>query len=104
MEFVLTIVNTNPDLLALWSSLGAAYCRLFGDFQQFIDCWRLDRFRTFTLFNRLAALKVMEDRELFPEVIRRRVEHGNLSYAHKQWLEEHTNERNAERMGLKHFL
>ena len=59
---------------------------------------------TFTLFNRLAALKVMEDRELFPEVIRRRVEHGNLSYAHKQWLEEHTGERNAERMGLKHFL
>ena len=59
---------------------------------------------TFTLFNRLAALKVMEDRELFPEVIRCRVEHGNLSYAHKQWLEEHTGERNAERMGLKHFL
>ncbi len=59
---------------------------------------------TFTLFNRLAALKVMEDRELFPEVIRRRVEHGNLSYAHKQWLEEYTDERNAERMGLKHFL
>lgn len=59
---------------------------------------------TFTLFNRLAALKVMEDRELFPEVIRRRVEHGKLSYAHKQWLEEHTDERNAERMGLKHFL
>lgn len=59
---------------------------------------------TFTLFNRLAALKVMEDRELFPEVIRRRVEHGNLSYGHKQWLEEHTDERNAERMGLKHFL
>lgn len=59
---------------------------------------------TFTLFNRLAALKVMEDRELFPEVIRRRVEHGNLSYAHKQWLEEHTDERNMERMGLKHFL
>lgn len=59
---------------------------------------------TFTLLNRLAALKVMEDRELFPEVIRRRVEHGNLSYAHKQWLEEHADERNAERMGLKHFL
>ena len=59
---------------------------------------------TFTLFNRLAALKVMEDRELFPEVIRRRAEHSNLSYAHKQWLEEHPEERTAERMGLKHFL
>lgn len=58
----------------------------------------------FTLFNRLAALKVMEDRELFPEVIRRRVEHGNLSYSHKMWLEEHLDMRSAERMGLKDFL
>ncbi|MDY4753054.1 MAG: hypothetical protein SPD44_10160, partial [Prevotella sp.] len=58
----------------------------------------------FTLFNRLAALKVMEDRELFPEVIRRRAEHGNLSYSHKMWLEEHPDMRSAERMGLKNFL
>lgn len=58
----------------------------------------------FTLFNRLAAVKVMEDRELFPEVIRRRAEHGNLSYSHKMWLEEHPEERAAERMGLKKFL
>lgn len=58
----------------------------------------------FTLFNRLAALKVMEDRELFPEVIRRRAEHGNMSYSHKMWLEEHPDMRSAERMGLKDFL
>lgn len=58
----------------------------------------------FTLFNRLAAVKVMEDRELFPEVVRRRAEHGNLSYSHKMWLEEHPEERSAERMGLKNFL
>lgn len=58
----------------------------------------------FTLFNRLAAVKVMEDRELFPEVIRRRAEHGNLSYSHKMWLEDHPEERFAERMGLKNFL
>ena len=58
----------------------------------------------FTLFNRLAALKVMEDRELFPEVIRRRAEHGNQSYSHKMWLEEHPDMRSAERMGLKDFL
>lgn len=58
----------------------------------------------FTLFNRLAAVKVMEDRELFSEVIRRRAEHGNLSYSHKMWLEEHPEERAAERMGLKNFL
>lgn len=58
----------------------------------------------FTLFNRLAAIKVMEDRELFPEVIRRRAEHGNMSYAQRMWLEEHPEERSAERMGLKNFL
>lgn len=58
----------------------------------------------FTLFNRLAAIKVMEDRELFPEVIRRRTEHGNLSYAHRQWLEENPYESSAERMGLENFL
>ena len=46
----------------------------------------------------------MEDRELFPEVIRRRAEHGNLSYSHKMWLEDHPEERSAERMGLKNFL
>ena len=58
----------------------------------------------FTLFNRLAALKVMEDKELFPEVLRRRTEHGNLSFAHNAWLEQFPEERSAERQGLKHFL
>lgn len=59
---------------------------------------------TFTLFNRIAAIKVMEDRELFPEIIRRRTEYANRSFAHNAWLEEHPEERNAEREGLKHFL
>lgn len=59
---------------------------------------------TFTLFNRIAAIKVMEDKELFPEVIRRRPENGNRSFAHNIWLEEHPEEKNAERQGLKHFL
>lgn len=59
---------------------------------------------TFTLFNRIAAIKVMEDKELFPEVIRRRPENGNRSFAHNLWLEEHPEEKNAERQGLKHFL
>lgn len=58
----------------------------------------------FTLFNRIAAIKVMEDRELFPEVIRRRTEYAGRSFAHNAWLEEHPEERNAEREGLKHFL
>lgn len=58
----------------------------------------------FTLFNRIAAIKVMEDRELFPEIIRRRTEHAGRSFAHNAWLEENPDERRAEREGLKHFL
>lgn len=59
---------------------------------------------TFTLFNRIAAIKVMEAKELFPEVICRRKENSGRSFAHNVWLEEHPDERNAEREGLKHFL
>lgn len=58
----------------------------------------------FTLFNRIAAMKVMESKELFPEVIRRRKENGGRSFEHNAWLENNPSERNAEREGLKHFL
>lgn len=60
----------------------------------------------FTLYNRLAAIKVMEckGKELVPEVLRTRATTGNLSFMHNAWLEEHPEERNAERMGLKHFI
>lgn len=58
----------------------------------------------FTLFNRIAAIKVMEAKELFPEIIRRRKENAGRSFEHNAWLEEHPEERNAEREGLKHFL
>lgn len=58
----------------------------------------------FTLYNRLAAIKVMETKVFFPEVMRTRAENGNLSVKHHAWLEEHPDERNAERMGLKHFM
>lgn len=59
---------------------------------------------TFTLFNKIAAIKVMEGKELFPEVIKRRPENGNKSFAHNLWLEENPEEKSAERQGLKHFL
>jgi len=36
---------------------------------------------TFTLFNRLAAMKVMETHALKPEIIARRSQHGNRSFA-----------------------
>ena len=58
----------------------------------------------FTLFNRIAAIKVMEAKELFPEIITRRKENADRSFEHNAWLEDHPEERNAEREGLKHFL
>ena len=58
----------------------------------------------FTLFNRIAAIKVMEAKELFPEIITQRKENAGRSFEHNAWLEEHPEERNAEREGLKHFL
>lgn len=58
----------------------------------------------FTLFNRIAAIKVMESKDLFPEIITRRKENAGRSFEHNVWLENHPEERNAEREGLKHFL
>lgn len=58
----------------------------------------------FTLFNRIAAIKVMEAKELFPEIITRRKENAGRSFEHNAWLEDHLEERSAEREGLKHFL
>lgn len=58
----------------------------------------------FTLFNRLAAIKLMEQKELFPEVIKQRAENGGLSAAHQAWLENHPEGRSVERDGLTHFI
>jgi hypothetical protein len=59
---------------------------------------------TFTLFNRLAALKVMEAHTLHPEIITRRESHGGRSFAHLAWLEQNPNGRNEEAEGLIQFL
>lgn len=59
---------------------------------------------TFTLFNRLAAIKVMEDKGFFPEIIMRRDENGKRSLQHNEWLEEDPSRRNEEREGLLHFF
>lgn len=58
----------------------------------------------FTLFNRLAAIKLMERKQLFPEVIRQRADYGGLSQAHRAWLEEHPEGRSLERDGLLDFF
>lgn len=58
----------------------------------------------FTLFNRLAAIKLMEHKDLFPEVIKQRAENGGLSAAHQAWLEQHPEGRSQEREGLLEFF
>jgi hypothetical protein len=59
---------------------------------------------TFTLFNRLAALKVMEAHTLHPEIVTRRESHGGRSFAHLAWLEQNSNARNEEAEGLLLFF
>jgi hypothetical protein len=59
---------------------------------------------TFTLFNRLAALKVMEAHTLHPEIVTRRTQHGDRSFAHLAWLELNSVARNTDAEGLLNFF
>ncbi len=58
----------------------------------------------FTLFNRLAAMKVMEAHTLHPEIITRRDTHGGRSFSHLAWLEQNPNGRTLEADGLIPFM
>lgn len=59
---------------------------------------------TFTLFNRLAALKVMESHRMFPEVITKRVENGGRSFGHRAWLEQKPSMASEELEGLLPYI
>ena len=59
---------------------------------------------TFTLFNRLAAIKVMEAHHLFPPIVTKEAQHGDRSFGHKAWLEQHPEGRNKELEGLRDYL
>ncbi|MCP3943396.1 MAG: BREX-1 system adenine-specific DNA-methyltransferase PglX [Desulfobacteraceae bacterium] len=59
---------------------------------------------TFTLFNRLAAVKVMESASLFPPVLTKQPEHGDRSFGHKAWLEIHPDMRAEELEGIREYL
>ncbi|HCV16201.1 MAG TPA: BREX-1 system adenine-specific DNA-methyltransferase PglX [Rikenellaceae bacterium] len=59
---------------------------------------------TFTLFNRLAALKVMEAHVLHPEIVTKREANGGRSFAHLAWLENNPQARSAEAEGLIPFI
>lgn len=59
---------------------------------------------SFTLFNRLAAIKVMESANLFPPVIIKQAEHGGRSFGHKAWLEEYPENRDGELEGIRDYF
>ena len=59
---------------------------------------------TFTLFNRLSAIKVMEAHQLFPPIVTKEAEHGDRSFGHKAWLEENPSKRNDELEGIREYL
>lgn len=59
---------------------------------------------TFTLFNRLAAIKVMEAAALFPPVLTKQPEHGDRSFGHKAWLEMNPHMRSEELEGIREYL
>lgn len=59
---------------------------------------------TFTLFNRIAAIKVMEAHQLFPPIITKESIHGDRSFGHKAWLEENPSQRHEELEGLREYV
>ncbi|MDG4950733.1 BREX-1 system adenine-specific DNA-methyltransferase PglX [Weeksellaceae bacterium KMM 9724] len=59
---------------------------------------------SFTLFNRLAAIKVMEAYQLFPPIVTKEAEHGDRSFGHKMWLEQNPNMRQEELEGLREYF
>ena len=59
---------------------------------------------TFTLFNRLAALKVMEANQLFPPIVTKEAEHGDRSFGHKMWLEQNSSMRTEELEGIREYF
>jgi len=59
---------------------------------------------TFTLFNRLAALKVMEAHRMFPEVLTKRAENGGRSFGHRAWLEQNPLMAHEELEGLLPYI
>jgi hypothetical protein len=59
---------------------------------------------TFTLFNRLAAIKVMESAMLFPPILTKQPEHGDRSFGHKSWLEINPQMKSEELEGIREYI
>lgn len=59
---------------------------------------------TFTLFNRIASIKVMESHKLFPPIVTKEAEHGDRSFGHKIWLEKNSELRKEELEGIRSYF
>lgn len=59
---------------------------------------------SFTLFNRIAGIKVMEAHQLAPEIFTRREAHGGRSFGHKLWLEKYPEKANLKLEGLAEYI
>ncbi len=59
---------------------------------------------TFTLFNRIAGLKVIEASGLQPEVITCREIHAGRSFGHKLWLEQNPGNKKLPLEGLQEYI
>lgn len=98
-------LELNPEALAARRKLDAIIANHIEETGSYQGAYEkaLDEY-TFTLFNRLAALKVMESHRMFPEVITKRVENGGRSFGHRAWLEENPAMAAEELEGLLPYI
>ncbi len=59
---------------------------------------------TFTLFNRIASIKVLEAHELIIPIITKDAVHGDRSFGHKAYLEENPHAKSEELEGLRNYI
>jgi hypothetical protein len=59
---------------------------------------------SFTLFNRLAGIKVIEANQLQPEVITCRASHAGRSFGHRIWLEQNPVKGSLPLEGLREYI
>lgn len=59
---------------------------------------------TFTLFNRIASIKVLEAHELIIPIITKDAMHGDRSFGHKAYLEKNPHAKSLELEGLREYI
>jgi len=59
---------------------------------------------SFTLFNRIAGIKVIEANQLQPEVITCRASHAGRSFGYKLWLEQNPDKKSLPLEGLREYI